>query len=314
MRLTPALALAIVVSAAACNGPTQPSRTTTTTSISPGIVAVVITGLEGPGTLVLPTESLRLRATATYADRHVEDCTRSASWDSTNSDVRITAGEIHALPRGEWQVLATCGGVTGRVTVKVAAYRLRVTVRHNGRPVPGARVMDALGNFGTADDEGVFEWEAVRRNFSLTIGKIGYDTKSVDVAWNKEPAMDLSVELPAASGTTLVQEERELCAYVEGREQYCPAAGAPARLEYEFRLPRAGVLRVRTMWFLDEDDFVTLELHCDESLVTTVRQQQRSFAQGFDVPARMGCQYGLSVTAEGRHPVMTIGVSASVVP
>ena len=121
------LVVPLAILTVACSSPVEPTRAPTPVVAGPAppvvIRAVAVAGLAGRGSSVTPGETVQFTATATFSDEHVEDCTGTAAWSSSDENViRLTPrpGEMRTIATGDAIVSATCTGTTGTQAVKVA--------------------------------------------------------------------------------------------------------------------------------------------------------------------------------------------------
>jgi hypothetical protein len=93
--------------------------------------AVTVAPAASHGPLFLVGEQVQFRATSSYSDGAVSDCTTTAEWASSNISVarvsRDVAGAVEIVGAGDATIAARCGGVDGSSAVRAAREGLAIS-------------------------------------------------------------------------------------------------------------------------------------------------------------------------------------------
>ncbi|HEX5215000.1 MAG TPA: carboxypeptidase-like regulatory domain-containing protein [Vicinamibacterales bacterium] len=185
------------------NGPAGPSPSPQTTSSSP-----VLTGLELTGqTTLAPGATSEFTLIAVFSDGSRNDVTAAAQWSINNSTyvTSLGQGRFRAVANGEATFSARYSNRNiSREIVVVPDGTFRVTgriVEDDGvSPVPNAhiRVRDAdeTGPQTDADESGYYRLYGVKRNVDLVVTRPGYtDTERKNLTIDRHTTVNIQIPL-----------------------------------------------------------------------------------------------------------------------
>jgi len=283
------------------NGPGAPA---TTAVAPPPRNGVAITGLEAYAPFLvlddhgpLPTLGIPLTSTR-YSDGRGEDCTATARWSSSNTDiVEFGTGSqrshISPIRLGEAVLSATCGNESGTLLARVDRWRFRgAVVDDSGNPVSHADLsgVPVSGYIARTDGAGQFDIFPDWIEFRISVLHPGFERLEPSlVTWDRRGAtMNQNFILRRIPGQ-LVLDGDLTCERV-GSALENPCQITPSGTG-QFQVPGDGVLRL-DLFERSWADISSLraEVYCGETLVRTLT------ATGYgtiEMPAARACDYRL---------------------
>jgi hypothetical protein len=146
------------------------------------VAALTITG--APAT---PATSFQLTATARLSDGTIQDVTRSAAWESSNTAIAtVTGGVVSVVSDGEVDIRATYQGAIGSTHVAVSLPHGStltgfVTDAATSHALAGVHVQLIGGGSTQTDEHGAFGIAVVDGRALVEFSKTGYQVFEKDV-------------------------------------------------------------------------------------------------------------------------------------
>lgn len=143
----------------------------------------------------------QLTATARLVDGSLQDVTRSATWESSNTLASISpSGYVTILGNGDVDLRATYQGVTGSAHTNASLPQtftlsgVVVEIAPTTRPIAGARIQIIGGDHAFSNDQGVFAISGVAAGRTLIeVSKDGYEIFEANVII--DPDIELRLNL-----------------------------------------------------------------------------------------------------------------------